>query len=128
MSRSTLPAADPVGEAVARYESWTTDDLNLHVGTGAYCIADPAEPRESRLAWEEQWLAPPATHPNIPDHVWRDRVEILARHLCGPCPVREACLALSERNRATDDGWIAGGLAPHQRHPATVTEAVASCA
>jgi|SRR5690606_28118937 len=127
MSPVTVSPAEQVSAAIAHYEAWDTDSLSVRVGSDAFCIADPAEPRESRMAWEEQWLVP-AAHPHIPDHVWRDRVEILARHLCGPCPVREACLALSERDPKADDGWIAGGLAPHQRRTTAGQPELASAA
>lgn len=115
MSDETVQRLGRIVAAEAEYQDIGTESLSAWVIDGAYCLAKPGTPAFEARAWEEQWVAPPESHEHIPQHRYDERVAMVAAHLCGPCPVRQACLALSEREPHNYRATIRGGMVPVHR-------------
>lgn len=112
---TVVQALGAIVAAESEYQDITTDALMVWVTDGAYCSAPMGTPLDRAQAWGDQWTAPPERHPNFPQHRWDELTEMTAARLCAPCPVRQACLALSERLPTSYSGLIRGGLTPALR-------------
>ncbi|WP_335992302.1 WhiB family transcriptional regulator [Glycomyces sp. MUSA5-2] len=118
MSDKTVQALAAIGAAEAEHDATALDDLMVAVAVDGYC-------QGPGLARIDEWAAPPASHEHMPQHRYEERVAMVAKRVCAPCPVQTQCLVAALRLPRYYENWIRGGLTPAQR-AVTFDDAIAT--